>query len=234
MTDFYFLTGNEHKLEEARAAFSPLKIGVQKLEGYEKLEIQHTNLEEIAKAALSLIVTRTNKLVFAEDSGLFVHALNGFPGPYSSYVFETLGSDGILRLIGSGKPRKAEFRSSVSFGSSGSILATFSSVTEGTITMEAKGDNGFGFDPIFVPMWANKTFAQMELKEKTVYSHRAKALTKLGLWYQNASKSGNLFENAITIGENEEQSGNTGEQVGKIERRMTPKKKKKAESSKSK
>jgi XTP/dITP diphosphohydrolase len=199
LIEFYFATGNNHKIAEANAALGPHKIRVKKLEGFEKLEIQHTNLEEITKAALTLIVPNVTELVFVEDSGLFVQELNGFPGPYSSYVFDTLGIEGILKLMTEAKSRKAEFRSSVSFGTKGKILATFSSVAEGTLMTQAKGENGFGFDPIFVPMWANKTFGQMELSEKTVYSHRSKALQKLGLWYLNASKTHTLEENAIVV-----------------------------------
>jgi XTP/dITP diphosphohydrolase len=199
LTEFYLATRNEHKIAEASAALALHKIKVRKLEGFEKIEIQHTSLEEITKAALALIVPKVDHLVFVEDSGLFVHELNGFPGPYSSFVFETLGIDGILKLMTEAKSRKAEFRSSVSFGTQGKILATFSSVAEGTLATRPKGENGFGFDPIFVPMWSNKTFGQMELKEKTVYSHRSKALQKLALWYLNAEKTGTLEENAIVI-----------------------------------
>ncbi len=200
LTEFYFATHNDHKIEEATTVLAQYKIVVKKLEGFEKLEIQHVKLEKIAQSALALIVQNTKKkLVLVEDSGLFVHELNGFPGPYSSFVFETLGNEGILKLLDGGKSRKAEFRSSVSMGTDGKILATFSSVTEGTITTQVKGESGFGFDPIFVPMWTNKTFSQMEMKEKNVYSHRAKALTKLALWYINASKIGNLEENAISV-----------------------------------
>ncbi len=195
LTDFFFATGNGHKIQEAAAVLSLYKIELKKLEEFEKLEIQHTDLEEIARTALAVILVKTEKSIIVEDSGLFVHQLNGFPGPYSSYVFDTLGLEGVLKLMENAKNRKAEFRSSVAFGSKGKMLAVFSSVTEGTITLQAKGENGFGFDPIFVPMWNTKTFAQMELKEKTVYSHRAKALTKLALWYLNASKTGALKEN---------------------------------------
>jgi XTP/dITP diphosphohydrolase len=200
LTEFYFATGNDHKIEEARSVFSQHNIEIKKLEGYEKLEIQDPNLENIAKTALALIIPSTKKLVMVEDSGLFIHPLYGFPGPYSSFVFETLGIEGVLKLLDGAKSRKAEFRSSVSFGTDGKILATFSSVTEGTITTEPKGTSGFGFDPIFVPMWTSKTFAQMEIKEKNVYSHRAKAFTKLALWYLNASKTGKLEENSIATG----------------------------------
>ncbi|MDG6996290.1 MAG: XTP/dITP diphosphatase [Nitrososphaerota archaeon] len=186
--EFYFATGNEHKLQEAKAALGQHKIEVHKFEEVPKIEIQHVDLEEIAATALALILPKTDKPVFVEDSGLFVHELNGFPGPYSSYVFDTIGVNGLLKLMEGAKSRKAEFKSSVAFGKDGKWLATFSSTTEGTIQLQPRGSNGFGFDPIFVPMWVQKTFAEMELKEKTVYSHRSKALSKLALWYLNETK----------------------------------------------
>jgi XTP/dITP diphosphohydrolase len=185
LIEFLFATGNDHKIEEARAVLSQYKIEVKKFEDANKLEIQHVNLEEIANTALALILQKTDKPVFVEDSGLFIHELNGFPGPYSSYVFETIGLEGILKLMDGAKSRKAEFKSSVAFGTDGKWLATFSSTTEGVIQTQPKGKEGFGFDPIFVPMWTQKTFAEMSLKEKTVYSHRSKALSKLALWYLN-------------------------------------------------
>jgi XTP/dITP diphosphohydrolase len=188
LIEFYFATGNEHKILEAQAALAQYNIGVKKLEEFQKLEIQHPDLGEIASSALALIVSKTDKPVFVEDSGLFIHQLNGFPGPYSSFVFDTLGIEGILKLLEDAQTRKAEFRSSVSFGVKGKWLANFSSATEGTIQMQPRGQNGFGFDPIFVPMWTSKTFGEMELKEKTIYSHRAKAISKLALWFLNESK----------------------------------------------
>ncbi len=188
LTEFFFATGNDHKIEEARAAAVQFGIQITKFDELQKIEIQSQDLEEIANTALTLIIQRSNKPIFVEDSGLFIHHLNGFPGPYSSFVFDTLGVEGILKLMEEAKTRKAEFRSSVSFGIHGKWLATFSSATEGTIQMKARGTNGFGFDPIFVPMWTSKTFSEMELKEKTVYSHRAKAISKLALWYLNEAK----------------------------------------------
>ncbi len=177
-------------MEEANAALGQYDIHVSKLEEFQKLEIQSNDLEEIASTALALVLQRTAKPVFVEDSGLFVHELNGFPGPYSSFVYETLGVEGILKLLDSAKSRKAEFRSSVAFGMDGKAVANFSSATEGVIQLQGRGEKGFGFDPIFVPMWTQKTFAEMELKEKTIYSHRSKALSKLALWFLNESKKG--------------------------------------------
>jgi XTP/dITP diphosphohydrolase len=193
--EFYFATHNTHKFEEAEAALAEVGIKVKKLERpFEKIEIQHPNLEEIAITALSVIIREAKENIFVEDSGLFVHELNGFPGPYSSYVFETIGVEGILKQLNGAKNRKAEFRSSVAMGSDGKIIAVFSSVAEGNITLQPRGESGFGFDPIFIPMWTNKTFSEMTLSEKNVYSHRSKALKKLGLWYQNASKTGNFSQ----------------------------------------
>jgi XTP/dITP diphosphohydrolase len=191
LTEFFFATHNPHKLQEAEAALADLNIKVRKLEHeFEKIEIQHPSLDEIARTALSVIVRDSNENIFVEDSGLFIHELNGFPGPYSSYVHETLGVEGILKQMNGAKNRKAEFRSAVSFGREGKVLAVFSSVAEGMITLQPKGDSGFGFDPIFVPIWTNKTFAEMSMTEKNVYSHRSKALKKLGFWYLNAEKTG--------------------------------------------
>ena len=186
--DFYFATGNDHKVEEANAALSRFGINVKKFTDGKKLEIQDLDIEEIANTALALILQKTREPVFVEDSGLFIHALNGFPGPYSSFVFDTLGVEGIVKLMDGAKSRKAEFKSSVAFGMEGKWLATFSSVTEGTIQTQSRGNAGFGFDPIFVPMWNSKTFAEMGLAEKTIFSHRAKALQKLALWFQDQSK----------------------------------------------
>ena len=194
LTRFLFATGNDHKVEEAKAALSRFKIDITRFTEAKKIEIQSIDLEEIANSALAIVLHKTKESVFVEDSGLFIHALNGFPGPYSSYVFDTLGLDGVIKLMEGSKSRKAEFKSSVAFGMKGQWLATFSSVTEGTIISERRGESGFGFDPIFVPMWNSKTFAEMKLDEKTIYSHRAKALQKLALWFLNRKEVENPQE----------------------------------------
>jgi XTP/dITP diphosphohydrolase len=185
LIEFDFVTGNQFKIDEANSALAQYGIQVRKRDDIEKIEIQSTDLETIASAALALVVQKVKGKVVVEDSGLFVHALNGFPGPYSSFVFDTLGIDSILKLLDGAKTRKAEFRSSVAYGEEGKLVAVFSSVTEGNIVTQPRGSNGFGFDPIFAPIWTQKTFAEMEMKEKSVYSHRSKAFSKLALWYLN-------------------------------------------------
>jgi len=120
--------------------------------------------------------------MIVEDAGLFINTLNGFPGPYSSYVYRTLGIDGTIKLINDKDDKKAEFRSIVAFGDS-SIIKTFQGVVRGMISIQPRGRSGFGFDPIFVPKGSEKTFAEMSLEDKNRYSHRAIALKKFARWY---------------------------------------------------
>ncbi len=118
-----------------------------------------------------------------EDSGLYIRALNGFPGPYSSYVYKTIGYFGILKLMEDVTDRGAHFKSVVAFYD-GNIYKIFIGTVYGEIINDARGYYGFGFDPIFKPEGSTrKTFAEMSLKEKCMYSHRAKSITKFCIWF---------------------------------------------------
>jgi len=149
----------------------------------EKIEIQSQKIEEIAKSSALWIAKKYHKTVIVEDAGFFVKALKGFPGPYSSYVYEKIGSDGILKLLEGLSNRTAEFRSAIAYCRPNRYARSFISKVKGTVTYEKRGTGGFGFDPIFVPNRTDKTFAEMTTEEKNLYSHRAKALEKFAKWY---------------------------------------------------
>ena len=117
-----------------------------------------------------------------EDAGLFIEALKGFPGPYSSYVYKTLGVQGILKLMEGVKRREAYFLSAIAYAEPGLEPKVFLGKVEGFIVPEARGSKGFGFDPIFQPKGSEKTFAEMGVEEKNRFSHRAKALSALAEW----------------------------------------------------
>ncbi|RLE72114.1 MAG: non-canonical purine NTP pyrophosphatase, RdgB/HAM1 family, partial [Thermoprotei archaeon] len=119
---------------------------------------------------------------FVEDAGLFVEALNGFPGPYSSYIYKTIGCEGILKLLEGVDNRKAYFLSVVALRAPGLGDVVFKGKVNGIIANEMRGEKGFGFDPIFIPDGCEKTFAEMNIEEKSRYSHRGKALRKMGKW----------------------------------------------------
>jgi XTP/dITP diphosphohydrolase len=118
-----------------------------------------------------------------EDAGLFIEALNGFPGPFSSYVYKTIGTQGVLRLMRGIKNRNALFLSAVAFCKPKSDPQVFVGKVDGVITLKERGGYGFGFDPIFQPKGKKKTFAEMRRGEKNKFSHRAKALRNFAEWF---------------------------------------------------
>jgi len=181
----FFVTGNVYKFNEARRVLAEYDVATAML-NLEAVEIQDDNVENIAKASAVDAAKKSNLPVFVEDAGLFVKALNGFPGPYSSYVFRSVGTKGILKLMQNEKKRDAYFLSVVAFSNpqEPSEPKHFQGIIEGKIPYEERGKQGFGFDPIFQPYGGNgKTFAEMTTQEKNKYSHRAQALRKFARWY---------------------------------------------------
>jgi XTP/dITP diphosphohydrolase len=140
-------------------------------------EVQAETLEEVVKEALTEI---PGDNFFIEDAGLFIPALNGFPGVYSAYVFKTIGNEGILRLLKGADNREASFRSVVGLKLRGEVKL-FTGEVRGRIALEAKGSEGFGYDPIFIPEGYDRTFAE-DTRLKQRVSHRRRALEKLAAY----------------------------------------------------
>ena len=183
----FFATNNVNKFQEARKVLSEHKIAVGMLR-VKTLEIQSESLEEIAKASVIESFRNCHLPVIVEDAGLFVEALNGFPGPFAAYVYRTIGNRGLLQLMKNVKNRKAKFMSAVAYFSADCESPTcFIGEAFGEIAKEERkssSEQGFGFDPIFQPAKSVKTFAEMSIIEKNRYSHRANALHKFAEWYK--------------------------------------------------
>jgi len=180
MKKIYFITSNKGKVLEAKNKFSVFNIEIaQKNFGYP--EIQAENLEDVAGFGVKYLQDKFNEPFILEDAGLFIDVLNGFPGVYSSYVYHTIGCEGILRLLKdfNESKRKAIFRSVFAYKEPKSKPLFFIGECNGKISTKSMGANGFGYDPIFVPGDSNKTFAQMKTDEKNSFSHRGKSLDKL-------------------------------------------------------
>lgn len=180
MKKIYFITGNKGKVLEARNKFSTVDIEVvQKNLGYP--EIQADKLEDVAGFGVKHIQERFNEPFILEDAGLFIDVLNGFPGVYSSYVFHTVGCDGVLKLLKgfNDDKRRACFRSVFAYMEPRGKPLFFTGECYGKISTKMLGDHGFGYDPIFIPDSSSKTFAQMETEEKNCFSHRGRSLNKL-------------------------------------------------------
>lgn len=181
-----FITGNFHKFNEVRSILSSMGIAIGMLCVKGK-EIQSDNTNEIAENSAIEAFDRCHLPLIVEDAGLFIDAFEGFPGPYSAYVYKTIQNKGILKLMEGIQNRKASFYSAIVYYSQKTGPLLFEGKTEGEITLterKGEGNSGFGFDPIFQPSRSEKTFAEMTLKEKNLVSHRAKAAIKFAEWYK--------------------------------------------------
>jgi len=182
----FFATNNVNKFNEAREVLAESNIAVGMLR-IKSMEIQSDSLEEIASASVVEAFEKSRLPIVVEDAGLFVQALNGFPGPYAAYVYRTLGNQGLLKLLERVDDREATFRSVVAYLSSElKSPICFEGSALGKIVRKRSVENkmGFGFDPIFKPIESSKTFAQMNVSEKCKYSHRADAFRKFAAWYK--------------------------------------------------
>jgi XTP/dITP diphosphohydrolase len=183
----FFATDNVNKFSEAKMVLAQNKIAVGMLR-VKSFEIQSESLEDIAKASVVEAFERYRLPLAVEDAGLFIEALNGFPGPYAAYAYKTLSNEGLLKLMQRIDNRKAAFKSVVAYFSSQlKSPACFEGIVAGEIVCEeGKGSNkmSFGFDPIFRPYGSSKTYAQMSVYEKCKHSHRAAAFQKFAEWYK--------------------------------------------------
>ena len=177
-----FATSNRGKLEEARKILSGLGVAIEQFDG-KGTEIQADTTAEVAAYASRGASKAARQAVLVEDAGLFVSSLGGFPGVYSAYALKTIGPSGVIRLLPKGAGREARFVSSVAYCEPGGEPTLFEGTVEGTIARSPKGDAGFGFDPIFIPLDAKRTFGELSIEEKCRVSHRAKAMEKFAQWF---------------------------------------------------
>ena len=183
--ELIFATNNDHKAKEVQSIVpASIKIITLKQAGINiDIPEPHNTLEENAAEKGRKIYTYTGKNCFGEDTGLEVKALLGEPGVYSArYAGENNSSEkNIEKLLLNLKfheDRRAQFRT-VIFLVLDNKEYFFEGICKGTIAANPKGNQGFGYDAVFVPNGSTKTFAEMTLTEKNTHSHRKQAMTKL-------------------------------------------------------
>ncbi|MFC2126260.1 RdgB/HAM1 family non-canonical purine NTP pyrophosphatase [Bacteroidota bacterium] len=189
--DICFATNNEYKLQEIKALLGKkIKIlGLQEIGCTEELPENQDTLEGNSKEKAEYVFEHFKVVCFADDTGLEVDCLNGAPGVKSArFAGEQRSSeDNISLLLAKLKNetnRSARFRTVISLAGVGK-LKQFEGVIEGKIIGEKRGNDGFGYDPVFLPESKDLTFAQMPLSEKNKISHRAVAFRKLIQYLQN-------------------------------------------------
>ena len=180
----FFASSNENKFQEAERILTNLGVKVN----FSKTtleEIQSSSLSEIAEQKAISAYELIQKPVIIEDDGLFIDSLNGFPGPYSSYVYDTIGNKGIMNLLENSEFRDAKFVSIIAYlGGSDGVKLFESSIPGKISSVIEKG--GWGYDPIFIPDGESKTYANVSDKDKL--SHRAASLKKFSSWYLSMLK----------------------------------------------
>ena len=184
----WFMTENQDKFREARSILDTQGIQIRQLKRA-KVEIQDSSLEKIARHAIKTASVNDLGLLLVEDSGLFIDALRGFPGPFSSYVYKTIGLNGILGLMHGQRKRNAYFQTSIAVASAKVPPRVFTGIVRGSVSREIRGTAGFGYDPIFIPEGFRETFGQTKAGFKNKTSHRARAFLKFANWY-NRSRTG--------------------------------------------
>ena len=183
-------TNNIHKVEEIKDILKDLPIEVlsKKDLGLEELDVVEdgTTLEENSIKKAKALSNKTDYMVMADDSGLFVEALNGVPGVYSSRYAGEEGND-----LKNNKKLIKELENIPLENRNGSFKTVIALVTEekqaltvrgeckGHIISSPRGENGFGYDPLFIPEGYNETFGELGEEVKNKISHRAKALEEI-------------------------------------------------------
>ena len=189
-----FATNNAHKLAEVQAVLGPgFELVTPRGCGVEE-EIPETQptLEGNASQKAHYLHDRTGLDCFADDTGLEVAALGGAPGVHSAR-YATDGHDFaansrlLLRNLEGQADRRARFRTVIALILDGEEHR-FEGIVEGRIIERETGDEGFGYDPLFVPDGYDRTFAQMTVEEKNAVSHRARAVRKLVEFLKNAER----------------------------------------------
>lgn len=160
-----YVTGNIAKINSAKEFLEPHGIKVNQIK-MDTPEIQSDNVDEIASYSARFASEKLKMNVLKNDTGFFVETLNGFPGVYAHYVEDTIGSDGLLKLLDGSSNRRAKFVEAFAYCEYGTDPVIFKSITTGTISKEKSGKYGWGWDFIFIPDGEDKTLASFSDSER--------------------------------------------------------------------
>ena len=169
-----FVTGNAGKVRDVEAI---LGSPIERVD-LDIPEIQALDVAEVVRQKALVAFERLARPVMVEDTGLYLDALNGLPGALVRWFLVTIGPGGICALIPPGADRRATARTAVAL-CDGEEVEVFTGETRGVIVPAPAGAGGFGWDPIFQPHGASRTFAEMDQAEKNRHSMRRQALERV-------------------------------------------------------
>jgi XTP/dITP diphosphohydrolase len=180
-----FASNNEHKIVEIKSLLgnSFELLSLADINITEDIPEEEPLIEGNALAKARYVFNKTGHNVFADDTGLEIHALNGMPGVHSARFAGEMKDpsaniEKVFSMLVAKEDRSARFKTVIAL-----ILDKkeylFEGIVKGEIITEKRGKGGFGYDPVFVPEGKKLTFAEMDLAEKNTISHRARAFEKL-------------------------------------------------------
>src|SRR5215204_6355196 len=179
-----FVTTNEHKRREVQQI---LGVELERAE-FDLPEIQAIDPAEVASEkarAAREALGKPELPIIVEDSGLMVDAWDGFPGALTKWLMRSVGNEGLLRMLPEGEDRSARAVCVVALAEADGTVRTFRGEVPGTLAHEARGEGGFGYDPVFVPESSSLTYAEMG-EGKNADSHRARAFRAVREWLGEA------------------------------------------------
>ncbi len=169
----YFITSNKNKFQEARAILPD----IEQLD-IELPEIQEIDAQKIIEAKLVTAFEHKKGAFIVEDTSLYLDCMNGLPGPLIKWFLCTIGNEGLCKIACLLKNTNAKAKTIIGYAKNPENILFFEGVIEGTI-VEPRGENPFGWDPIFQPKGFSRTFGQMTPEEKNAISMRRIAFEQL-------------------------------------------------------
>lgn len=185
MRTLLFATQNQNKIREIQDILTNSFeiVGLDPEVFKEEIPETGSTLKENAIQKVEYVFQKTKMNCFADDTGLEVEALNGAPGVYTARYAgpekdAQKNMQKLLHELNGSENRKAQFKTVIALILNGEVF-TFEGIAKGKIALQQDGNEGFGYDPVFIPEGYDVTFAEMPLSEKNKLSHRAKAFQKL-------------------------------------------------------
>lgn len=192
MNKIVMATNNKGKIEELKKMLSEFNVVSQKDAGIEDLNVDESGETFVDNAIIKVKsikeILKEKVYIIAEDTGICIDCLNGYPGVKSKRapgeelkkeVTDFERNEFYIEKIGDNSNRKVVWQTAIALIELDGSIKTFIGEVEGEIPKKQQGEEGFGFDPIFYILQENKTLAQMNFKEKEKYSARKRAVEKL-------------------------------------------------------
>ena len=181
MFQLNFVTSSNFKFREIS---DHIKYDLCQVNCFDLDEIQALDVNEVAREKCLQAYRYVAQPVLVDDTGLYISDLCGFPGALVTWMIRSLGIERMAAMSGGSK---ATLRSCLAYTDGCGQVSLFEGTVEGSIALNARGSNGFGFDPIFIPSQTDRTLAEMDACDKQAHNPRSLAAQQLNAFLRKTS-----------------------------------------------